>query len=133
VIYHIVGEADLRSGRDGAVYRPASLAVDGFVHCSLEASVISVANDYYRDAQHPLLLLQIDPWGLTAETKYEAAAPPPGADLTHLDSSPVFPHVYGPIDLAAIDGVGVLARTADGYAWPKEFFPIDVALSRQTS
>jgi uncharacterized protein (DUF952 family) len=129
VIYHIVGEAEFRAACDGAVYRPASLAVDGFVHCSLEPSVIPVANDYYRDAEGPLLLLQIDPWGLTAETRYEQAAPPPGADITHLDSSPVFPHVYGPIDLGAIDGVGVLMKTADGYAWPEEFFPIDVALS----
>jgi hypothetical protein len=44
----------------------------------------------------------------------------------------VSPHVYGPIELQAIEGVGVLGKTSDGYAWPEEFFPIDVALDRST-
>ena len=123
-IYHLVEEADFRASSDAHVYRPASLARDGFVHCSLESSVIAVANDYYATPRSPLLLLRIDPSALVAETKYEAAAPLPGAAATHLDSAPVFPHVYGPIELAAIEGIGVMGRTAEGYAWPETFTAI---------
>jgi uncharacterized protein (DUF952 family) len=128
VIYHLVVEEDLPVCCDGQVYRPRSLAVDGFIHCSVESSVTPVANDYFRDAPGRLLLLRIDPSKLSAETRYERAAPPPGADLTHLDSAPAFPHVYGPIELGAVEGVGVLTKTASGYAWPEEFFPIETVL-----
>ena len=130
MIYHIVTRSDFLACSDSNAYEPSSLRSDGFVHCSLEESVIPVADDYYRGAQGPLLLLKIDPACLKAETKYEEAAPLPGADATHLDSSPVFPHVYGPIELDAIEGVGVLKKTDDGYGWPDEFFPIEVALGR---
>jgi uncharacterized protein (DUF952 family) len=129
VIYHIVTRTDLLAGcpAGAGVYEPPSLAADGFIHCSLEASVIPVANDYYAAAEGPLLLLRIDPARITAETRYEAAAPVESAAATHLGSSPVFPHVYGPIDLAAVDGVGVLTRNQTGYVWPREFRPLDLA------
>jgi uncharacterized protein (DUF952 family) len=122
-IYHLVTESDFRAHSDGQRYLPPDLAETGFVHCAPEASVIPVANDYYAAVEEPLLLLRIDPAGLTSPTRYEAAAPDPTAGTSHLATSPVFPHVYGAIDIAAIDGVGVLAKGADGYVWPTEFVP----------
>jgi uncharacterized protein (DUF952 family) len=120
-IYHIVTEADFRAHSDGVVYLPADFAASGFVHCALEASVLPVANDYYGAVRETLLLLKIDPARLKSPTRYEAADPSPDAGASHLASSPVFPHVYGPIDLGAIDGVGVLAKGGHGYEWPAEF------------
>ena len=120
-IYHIVSAADFRSGNDGQRYLPSDFGASGFVHCALEASVLPVANDYYSAVSEPLLLLRIDPDRLTSETKYEPASPSPDAGASHLSTSPVFPHVYGPIDLAAIDGVGLLTRGRHGWEWPATF------------
>ena len=120
MIYHIVGEADFRACNDGQRYLPADFAA-GFVHCAEEASVLPVANDYYAGVSGPLLLLRIDPARLKSPTRYEAAAPAPDAGTSHLTTAPVFPHVYGPIDLAAIDGIGILGKGERGYSWPVEF------------
>jgi uncharacterized protein (DUF952 family) len=121
MIYHIVAEADFLACTDAQRYLPADFAASGFVHCALEASVLPVANDYYAAVAGLLLLLRIDPDRLTSETRYEAADPSAAAGTTHLASSSVFPHVYGPIDLAAIDGVGILTKGENGYGWPAEF------------
>jgi uncharacterized protein (DUF952 family) len=121
MIYHIVSEAEYRSGSNGERYLPANFAADGFVHCSLEASVLAVANDYYAAATETLLLLKIDPTRLTSPTRYEAASPERAAGTLHLATSPVFPHVYGPIENSAIDGIGILTKGEHGYLWPTTF------------
>jgi uncharacterized protein (DUF952 family) len=122
MIYHIVTEADFRSLNDGQQYLPSEFAADGFVHCALEASVLPVANDYYPAVSGTLLLLRIDPARLKSPTKYEAASPARAAGTSHLATSPVFPHVYGPIENAAIDGIGILTKGERGYVWPTEWF-----------
>jgi uncharacterized protein (DUF952 family) len=130
MIYHIVIEADYRSGNDGQQYLPADFAAVGFVHCALEASVLPVANDYYAAVSDALLLLRIDPTRLKSPTRYEAASPAPASGTSHLATSPVFPHVYGPIDNAAIDGIGILTRGEHGYVWPTTFMSIAEHLGR---
>ncbi len=129
MIYHIVSETDLRTQLAGSVYVPASLHPGGFVHCSLEASVIPVANDYYAGVAGNLILLEIDPARLASETRYEEAAPIAGGGTSHLTSSPQFPHVYGPIDTEAITRVGILDKTASGYEWPRDFMSLDTFLA----
>ncbi|HEX7492433.1 MAG TPA: DUF952 domain-containing protein [Candidatus Limnocylindrales bacterium] len=120
-IYHIVAEADYRAHNDGQRYLPPDFEASGFVHCALEASVLPVANDYYGGANGTLLVLRINPERLTSLTRYAAADPSPAAGASHLGTSPVFPHVYGPIDIAAVDGVGVLINGEHGYEWPTQF------------
>jgi uncharacterized protein (DUF952 family) len=129
-IYHLAVEDALRAAVSEDAYRPADLGATGFVHCALEASVLAVADDYFADARGRLVVLEIDPGRLAAETRYEAPAPLPGAGEAHLRSAPVFPHVYGPIDRAAIHRVGVLRRTATGHAWPERFESLDAFLAR---
>jgi uncharacterized protein (DUF952 family) len=124
MIYHIVQENDFRSCNDGEKYLPVNFHENGFVHCALETSVLPVANDYYADVTETLLLLRIEPLRLISQTKYESPVPEKGASTLHISSSPVFPHVYGPIDNSAVNGVGVLVRGQDGYIWPKEFIPL---------
>ena len=131
MIYHIVIEPDFRAQMEGALYRPPNLADDGFVHCALRPSVVPVANDYYGGVSERLLLLEIDPRKLAAETRYEAAAPIAGGGSSHLAGAPQFPHVYGPLDREAITGVGVLGRKASGYQWPGVFEPLDSFLAAE--
>lgn len=121
MIYHLVPHRQFLSSLQAAYYQPASLAKEGFIHCSLEASVIPVANDYFGAETDTLLLLKINPAKVAAPTKYEAPIPQAGAGTGHLNSAPVFPHVYGPIELTAIEGIGMLGREHAQYRWPKAF------------
>lgn len=131
MIYHIVTEADYRSRNDGQQYLPSDFAADGFVHCALEASVLAVANDYYAAVSDTLLLLKIDPTRLKSPTRYEAASPAPAAGISHVATSPVFPHVYGPIDNTAVDGIGILTKGEHAYVWPTTFMSMAEHLGRK--
>jgi uncharacterized protein (DUF952 family)/GNAT superfamily N-acetyltransferase len=76
-----------------------SVATEGFAHCSTEHQMVAVANKYYRGTSN-MVLLNIDPTKLTSQLKFEPPA--------HLDGSPalphepLFPHIYGPINLDAV-------------------------------
>ncbi len=124
MIYHIVKEKYYLQQAGEKSYEPAGMEKSGFVHCALEESVIPVADDYYSEVDDKLILLKIDPLKLTSETRYEAASPAEGSGTLHVNSSPVFPHVYGPIDNSAVVGIGVLLKTKNGYKWPQEFKPL---------
>jgi uncharacterized protein (DUF952 family) len=121
MIYHIVKEKEYLTQAEGDCYLPVNMNEFGFVHCALEESVIPVTNDYYLEIEDKLILLKIDPSKLKSETRYEKAVPEKGAGTQHLNSSPIFPHVYGPINNSAVVGIGVLFKGNDGYEWPKEF------------
>ena len=76
-----------------------SVATEGFAHCSTEHQMVDVANKYYSGATN-MVLLNIDPMKLTSQLKFEPPA--------HLDGSPalphepLFPHIYGPINLDSV-------------------------------
>jgi [ribosomal protein S18]-alanine N-acetyltransferase len=133
MIYHIVTEKEYFARAGGDAYVPANFAEFGFVHCAPEESVISVANDYYSTVQDTLVALRIDPSRLKAVTKYESPVPETGAGTGHVNTSPVFPHVYGPIEHAAVDGIGVLRKKEAGYQWPEEFISPDEYFRRRMS
>ncbi|OQR60922.1 hypothetical protein B6E66_27215 [Streptomyces maremycinicus] len=102
MIYHVVPLDEWNSAPERP-YAPASLAHDGFVHCSPdEATTLAVVNAFYRTGARPLLALVLDEERLTATCAWEAAspAPPPGAARDTL-----FPHVFGPIDRDAVTRV----------------------------
>ncbi|MEW2044910.1 DUF952 domain-containing protein [Streptomyces sp. NPDC005476] len=99
MIYHVVPLDDWNAAPD-LPYAPASLAADGYVHCSPdEGTTLAVVNAFYRTGPRPLLALVLDEERLTARCEWEAAAPapPPGVRADAL-----FPHVFGPIDRDAV-------------------------------
>ncbi|MDF3297325.1 DUF952 domain-containing protein [Streptomyces tropicalis] len=109
MIYHVVPLAEWDTAPDRP-YAPASLAEDGFVHCSPdERTTLAVVNAFYRSAPRPLLALLLDEDRLGSRLEWEAAdpAPPPGAT-----EGVAFPHVFGPIDRGAV--VRVLEVRWDG-------------------
>ena len=119
-IHHIVPRAELESGLGVRGYTPARFAIDGFVHCTSEPAVtLCVARDYFAGHEGDLLVLRIDPASLTSEVRYEAPAPLAGG-RAHLVEARLFPHVYGPIDRAAIVAVAVLGAT-----WPTVWRSLD--------
>jgi uncharacterized protein (DUF952 family) len=77
--------------------RELSLAEVGFVHCSYPDQLAGVAAASYADAGD-LVLLRIDPARVPAEIRVEDR----------------FPHVYGPIPIAAVTSADALTRDATG-------------------
>ncbi|MDN3293458.1 DUF952 domain-containing protein [Streptomyces ficellus] len=100
MLLHVVPAAEW-SADPTAPYRPGSLAAEGFVHCSPdEETALAIADAHYRETAGPLLVLRVDGERLTAEVRREGP----------------YPHVYGPIDRAAVTEVLEVRRDADGRA-----------------
>ncbi|MFI8878908.1 DUF952 domain-containing protein [Streptomyces sp. NPDC055243] len=113
MIYHVVTLGDWLADSDGP-YAPASLADEGFVHCSPdEETSLAVATAFHKDAAGPLMLLQVDEHKLGATVRWEAAdpTPPPG-----VPGGTLFPHVFGPIDRTAVEGLLEIERDQEGRA-----------------
>lgn len=107
MIYHIVSRAVWEQSKSGP-YRAESLATEGFIHCSYQDQVARVANLFYRD-HADLVVLAIEPGLLTSLVSAEEV------------DGERFPHVYGPIDRAAVAAVHKLERAADGqWTFPDE-------------
>jgi uncharacterized protein (DUF952 family) len=90
-------------GRASVVpYAPAAYADEGFIHCTDgDAGMVATANRFYRDDPQPFLVLTVD---------LDATGSPWRFD----DPERRFPHVYGPIDPAAVLEVRRMVRDADG-------------------
>ncbi len=109
MILHLVDEATWRALPPGAPLSPPSLAAEGFVHCTAgDDLLLRVANAFYRDQPGPFVVLDVDEARLRSEVRWEV---PPGGDPL---GDMRFPHVYGPLDRAAIVGVLPVLRDATG-------------------
>ena len=101
-IYHITPRADWEAAQRAGIYRADTLETQGFIHCSTGAQVINTANVWFPGQQN-LLLLEIDPRQAGAEIRYEGLA---GVEM--------FPHLYGPLPLAAVTRILRLEPDAEG-------------------
>jgi uncharacterized protein (DUF952 family) len=111
LILHLLPESTWRSLPDGtATWAPSSLADEGFVHCSPDDGVmLRVANLIYRGQPGRFVVLSLDTDWIASEVRWEEPSPPgPATDGV------LFPHVYGPLDLAAVVDVRLADRRADG-------------------
>jgi uncharacterized protein (DUF952 family) len=94
-IFHLTTpEAWSAARREGSYTvstRGRTLADEGYIHCSELHQVDGVRSRFFADL-HELLLLEIDTDLLTSPWRSEQLE---GADAA-------YPHVYGPLDLAAV-------------------------------
>ena len=108
LIYHITTGADWEQARRDGPYRLSTrgvtLAQEGFIHASTARQVPLVANAYYQ-GDSGLVVLVIDTELVEPEIRYEQ---PPGSGET-------FPHIYGPLNVAAVVSVLPLAADASGH------------------
>lgn len=81
----------------------------GFIHLSTRDQVEATANRFYSDVDQ-LVLLTVDPLKVPSEIKWEP--PAPGVDT-------LFPHIYGPLPIAAVVTTNYWFRTIDedGAGW----------------
>ncbi len=102
-IYHIALKSDWESAKARGEYRISTrgrtLADEGFIHCSRRGQLAGVFDAFYADVAEPAVLLSIDPTLLDVPVVDEMAVPgsAPGSSGAEL-----FPHVYGPIPVAAV-------------------------------
>lgn len=109
-VYHLCTRPSLDTALAVGEFRADSLEREGFIHLSQAHQVLPTARNYFRGVAD-VLVLAIDTTRLTAPLRYEAPA-----SLATTDGSPpvhigeLYPHCYGPINLAAIVDVVPLER-----------------------
>jgi uncharacterized protein (DUF952 family) len=102
-IYHVATAADWERAQVAGEYTTSTygvtLAEEGFIHASRADQWRGVLERFYADVDEPLVLLEIDTDLLDVPVVEEA--PEPGVAET-------FPHIYGPVNPAAVVGVRLL-------------------------
>lgn len=100
--FHLVPAAYWTEWKEQLDYLPERFDEEGFIHCtdSIE-EVIAVGNRYYQSDARDYLLLEIDCGSVAAPIVYE-------------DAGRIFPHIYGPLDVAAVRRVLQVEREPDG-------------------
>jgi uncharacterized protein (DUF952 family) len=113
VIFHIVKRREWQEAVQRGIYRPASLASEGFIHCSTATQTLDTANRFFR-CQQDLVLLSIDEGRLAAAWRWEM--PVNSKDERRGE---LFPHIYGPLNLDAVIQVVDFPGEADqSFRWP---------------
>jgi uncharacterized protein (DUF952 family) len=97
VLVHICTADEWNSAQAGGELRPDSLVSSGFVHLSTPEQVHLPANRLYT-GRTDMVLLRIDPARLPSPVRWEPGVP---TDPTAM----VFPHLYGPLPVAAVISV----------------------------
>jgi uncharacterized protein (DUF952 family) len=111
IILHITTRADWEAAHAAGRYQPASLAHEGFIHCSTPAQTVGTANRWFRGCTD-LVLLCIDESRVAVPVRYEAPAPVVGTPDARADER--FPHLYGPLALDAVVQVVPFSCDRDG-------------------
>jgi uncharacterized protein (DUF952 family) len=113
LIYHLAPAERWRGWPASEPYLPAEYAADGFIHCTQgDDLMLEVANRFYRGAPGEFVLLVVDEQRLGAQVRWEPPAHPSGEPAA--PDAPLFPHIYGPIDRAAVVEVRPARRSPDG-------------------
>jgi uncharacterized protein (DUF952 family) len=93
-IFHITTKADWESAKINGFYVAPALKEEGFIHCCHENQVEDILSKYYTDRKD-ILCLKIETEKLTSQYIFEWS---PSLEQT-------FPHVYGPINIDAVESV----------------------------
>ena len=104
-VFHLVTADDPTARADAPLLAHEQFERHGFVHCCFREQLTEVASWWFDEAED-LVALELDPARLTHELRLEA--------------SPTrwFPHLYGPIDAAAVAATHLLPAEADRSVLP---------------
>jgi len=109
-VYHIIPKADWETAQQVGIYEPISIQTEGFIHCSNLSQVLGSANLFFK-GQINLLLLSIEVAKLKEKLVYENTT----------GGSELFPHLYGKLNLEAVDHVYTLDTNKEGkFILPQE-------------
>ncbi len=103
MITHITSERTWQKARKEGIYKSKSLTTEGFIHCSTIEQLVDVAN-YLFKGQKGLLVLAINEEKVEPEVRFE--------DL--YGSGKLYPHIYGALNIDAVEGVFEFNPGPDG-------------------
>lgn len=106
-LVHICTAGQWLSMRGQVEYMPESYGEVGFVHLSTPQQVHLPANRLYS-GRDDLVLLRLDPARLDAPVRWEPGVPSDPESMR-------FPHLYGPLPIAAVTAVLDYRPGPDGY------------------
>nr|ABP46414.1 protein of unknown function DUF952 [Mycolicibacterium gilvum PYR-GCK] len=106
VLVHLCGADEWERAQRSGTHEPDSLKSVGFVHLSSPAQVHLPADRLYAD-RTDLLLLRIDAARLTSPLRWEPGLPSDPDGMR-------FPHLYGPLPVAAVTSVTTYCPGPDG-------------------
>jgi uncharacterized protein (DUF952 family) len=93
-IFHLTTELSWETARRAGVYAADTLSTEGFIHCSTAEQWPRVRRQRFA-GRDDLVLLEIDPHLAGAKVRWENLEG--GAEP--------FPHLYGPLEIAAVVSV----------------------------
>lgn len=100
--FHLTPAEWWAASSPGAAYAAPSLADEGFIHCTDgHAEMVATANRHYAADPRPFVVLTVD---------LDAAGSPWSIE----DERGIYPHLFGPIERAAILAVRPIPRDTDG-------------------
>jgi uncharacterized protein (DUF952 family) len=102
-LFHITTRAEAIAAHAAGEYTPAAFVREGFIHCSFDRQVAATAERFFH-GRSDLVLLEIDAALLTSPVVVENLEG--GAEL--------YPHIYGPLPMAAVRQVHAFPPHADG-------------------
>lgn len=102
LIYHLLPHSAWQQALDGSSYRSPSLDTEGFIHCSTREQVLESADKHFGEHDE-LVCLEIVDRRVKEILKWE-----PGRN------EELFPHLYGPLPLTAVEQTHFLIRASNG-------------------
>lgn len=93
-LFHITSRDEWEAAQAAGEYLPTAFAVEGFIHCSYERQVEATGRRHFA-GRTGLVLLEID----------RSAVPSRIVDENLSGGADLFPHIYGPLPVAAVVSV----------------------------
>jgi uncharacterized protein (DUF952 family) len=109
-LVHLCTTGEWEHAKESGERRPPSLGEQGFVHLSAREQVHLPANRLFA-GRSDMVLLRLDPMLLGAPVRWEPGAPSDPEAMT-------FPHLYGPLPVAAVTSVTPYLPDAAGQFAP---------------
>jgi len=100
-IVHLCSHSDWQAALQQGSYQAESLAQTGFIHFSMPDQILQTANAFYHGLSDPVLLW-VAIGRLQAELRWDQT------------DDGVFPHLYGSLNLDAVDFITGLLADPDG-------------------
>ena len=113
LIFHLTTPEQWLQAQTQGLYRADSLETEGFIHASTLQQVMTVANTFYG-SQSKLVLLCLNPERLTAAIRWESPVHPSSEASDAIAETEIFPHIYGAINLEAVQKAIALTKDENG-------------------
>ncbi len=94
IIYHITTKQQWQEAQVKGEYRSLSLPEEGFIHCSEDRQIAGVLDRYFK-GKPDLMKLVLDTEKLSSPLFFDRSS----------SIEDTFPHIYGPINLDAVERV----------------------------